>query len=287
MFPLHPECAGYYNWRDGEAEPQLDSSALSSTGRRSWGGSCEATGHARQGQVKDPSESETEPPPSLPPFRGWWSWKRALSEGALILGSVYAAIVLESWSADRARISEAEAALSQLRSELVADSADLTDILREQEELKVQYERVARWLAKPESMPSDSVHRALERLSLTNRTMFPRRGAWTSLLSSGLLTSVRDPDLVTRLGNFYEYINDRLEYNGRDYDYNLNEVTRVTLGASWDKLRRQPVGDVTRLRNELRYIQIGWNGFYLDLLQEYRIELEGLIADIDRYLGTA
>lgn len=69
------------------------------------------------------------------------------------------------------------------------------------------------------------------------------------MLSSGQLPSIGNDGLVTRPGSFYANINDWLEYNGRDYDYNLNEVVRTTASEVWDHSSRTPTGDLTRLRN--------------------------------------
>ncbi|MDH5589072.1 MAG: DUF6090 family protein [Gemmatimonadota bacterium] len=216
-----------------------------------------------------------------------WPWRRMLKEGVLIVGSVYVAIVLEGVSAQRARVADARADLAQLRSELQADLADLAEIVGEQEELAAQYARLLRWLATPEDMPNDSVHAALERLATSNRTLFPRRGAWTSLVSGGQLASLGDGALVSRLANFYENIVERLEYNGASYDRNVDEVMRETVSASWDKSRRRPVGDAVRLRNDLAYLELAWTRFYLDLLREHERESMGLLDDIAAFLhGT-
>jgi len=214
-----------------------------------------------------------------------WPWQRILGEAALIFASVYLAIVLEGISSDRARATEARSAIVQLRSELGADQNDLAEILEVQVDQAGLYTRLGEWLASPDNMPGADVDRALERLAESNRTMFPRQGAWTSIVSTGLLAWVGNAELVTRIGNFYENINERLEYNGRDYDYNLNEVMRTTASAAWDRRTHQPRGDLTQLRNELRYIEVGWNAFYLDLLRDYERELNGLVEDIDAYLA--
>lgn len=205
----------------------------------------------------------------------------------LIVLSVYLAIVLEGWSQERSEHHEALASLTQLRAELVADRADLQDILEEQRLLSVLYDDLLRWLATPETMPADSVDAALGRLAVSNRTMFPRRGAWTSLVSGGQLSAIRNDALVAQLGGFYENVNDRLEYNGRDYDINLNEVVRVTVGSAWDKAQRRPRGDVVQLRNELEYIKVGWTDFYWELLSEYGDDLDTLVSEIDLHLELA
>jgi hypothetical protein len=213
------------------------------------------------------------------------SVRRVLGEGALIVASVYLAIVLEGWSSQRAEAADARAGLQQVRSELLADRADLQEILQEQRELSALYQRLLAWLDAPASMPTDSVHRALVRLGATNRTMFPRRGAWTSMVSSGRLAAVGDDRLVARLGSFYGNITERLEYNGRDYDYNLNEVARVTVSEVWDRSSREPIGDLRSLRNQLAYVDLAWTQFYLDLLAEYEAELLAVLEDLDRHLG--
>jgi hypothetical protein len=115
--------------------------------------------------------------------------------------------------------------------------------------------------------------------------MFPRRGAWTSLVSTGLQSSIGDESLVTRLVGFYENINGRLEYNGRDYDYNLNEVFRVTVPSSWDRGRRGLTGDALLLRNQLEWIERGWTQWYLDLLAEYERELDALLTELNAHLN--
>ena len=215
----------------------------------------------------------------------WSSWRRVLGEGLLIVASVYLAIFLEGWSQDRDRVKDARSGLLQLRADLLADRADLQNILTEQRAHSLQYKNLLRWLDSPGAMPYDSVDTALEQLGTSNRTMFPRRGAWTSLISTGLLSSIGDQSLVTRLGGFYENINGRLEYNGRDYDYNLNEVFRVTVPSSWDRGRRRLVGDVLVLRNQLEWIERGWTQWYLDLLAEYENELNALLKELDTHLN--
>ncbi len=216
----------------------------------------------------------------------WSFWQKRLAEGALIVGSVYLAIVLESLSDERGRAEDARAGLVQLQAELVADRSDLRSILVDQQELNIAQQNLQKWLASPATMPNESVHLALEILT-SNSTMFPRRGAWTSLISGGQLTSVGNDALVTRLANLYENLYVRLEYNGRDYDYNLNEVNRVTVSAVWDQVNRQPFGDMVKLRNELLFIEVGWTRFYLSLLEDYEIELDEVLSDLEAHLKNS
>jgi hypothetical protein len=215
-----------------------------------------------------------------------FAWRRILGESALIIASVYLAIVLEGYSADRSNVKQARAALTQVRADLANDKASLPVVLADQRALTEVYQNLAKWLLEPNPESNPELAEALAELGLSNRTVFPLKGAWTSMLSSGQLTWLNAPALTARLGNLYGNINDRLEYNGRDYDYSLNEVTRVTVSSVWDKHHARPIGDLTILRNELQYLQFVWNDFYIDLLLEYEQELEGVIADIDNYLAS-
>jgi hypothetical protein len=213
-------------------------------------------------------------------------WKRIVGESVLIIASVYVAIFLEGISSDRQSAAAARTGLVQLRAELVADREDLGEIMEEQRGLSLVYHDLASWLVAGDDMPFDKVDAALKQLELTNRTLFPRKGAWTSLVASAQLLWIRDQALVTRLGNFYENIDVRLEYSGAAYDYNVNEVLRHTVSAVWDKHAQRPTGDLVQLRNELLYVENAHNKFYLGLLQQYEIELNDIIEAIDRHLGA-
>jgi hypothetical protein len=216
------------------------------------------------------------------------AWRRMLAEGVLILGSVYLAIYLEGVSQERGRVENARAALAQLRVELEEDRRDLDEILAEQRVLASTYVDVGRWLSNPDAMPFDSVQRALDFLGFSNRTMFPRKGAWTTMLAEGHLSALDDPDLVARLGTFYGRINERIEYNGRDYDFSLNQIMRESVPAAWDHDRERPTGDpepLRVLRSQLRFLQLAWNTFYIDLLGQYERELDALIEAVSAYLG--
>ena len=92
------------------------------------------------------------------------------------------------------------------------------------------------WFREPASLSGDSVTAYLGFIGDDNPTMFPRRSAWTTMVASGQLTELDNPDLVTRLGNLYESINERLEYNGSNYDQALEEIYRRYVPEVWDPL---------------------------------------------------
>src|SRR5210317_236312 len=125
-------------------------------------------------------------------------WARMLGEGALIIVSVYLAIFLEGASQDRESRSAAHLALVQMLAEMKEDAADVLEIREEQLERGGQYVRLDKWLASPESMPFDSVTETLDLIFFSNRTLYPRRSAWTTMLAAGQLAELDSPGLVSR-----------------------------------------------------------------------------------------
>ena len=217
-------------------------------------------------------------------------WVRWTGEALIIVASVFIAIYLEGVADDSARSDDAHAAMVQLLSELRADQEDLRAVREQQLTLRDAYDDLLGWFAEPERLPGDSVQAALDEIAFLNRTMYPRRGTWRALTSSDQLTWVTDRSLVTRLANFYESTNARLEYAGRDYDFNVNDVLRGVATRAWDsyRLRSSAAGNdhLPELREQLRYLRLAWNEYYVDLLDDYGAELRTLIRDLETYLAA-
>ena len=217
-------------------------------------------------------------------------WSRVLGEGALIIVSVYLAIFLEGMSQEREARTSAHLALVQMLGEMREDSADVEGIREEQLARIKQYEDLDRWLARPDSVPLDSMAETLDLVFFSNRTLYPRRSAWTTMLAAGQLAELDSPGLVLRLGDFYESLNARVVDNGDDYDDNLNDIARNSAPEYWDgangRLRTTDVDELVKFRNQLRYLHISWNIWYLDLLDEYQHTLDSLILDIESYLES-
>lgn len=137
-------------------------------------------------------------------------------------------------------------------------------------------------------MPLDEVAETLDLVFFSNRTLYPRRSAWTTMLASGQLAELESPGLVSRLGNFYESLNARVVDNGDDYDESINDIGRNSAPDYWDGTSRRllttDVYELTRFRNQLRYLHLSWNLWYLDLLDNYQQTLDPLILEIESYL---
>jgi hypothetical protein len=215
-------------------------------------------------------------------------WSKLLAEGALIIVSVYLAIVLEGMSQDRVAEKAAYTALAQMLDEMREDRSDVGEIRAEQIERDGQYRALIQWLASPESMPLDSVGGAMDAIFMSNRTLYPRLSAWTTMVAAGQLADLNDPALVTQLGNFYESVTVRIIDNGQDYDENLNEIERNSVTEIWDavngRLLTTDVHQLTVFRNQLRYMHLGWNAWYLDRMEYYERTLDSLIIEIESYL---
>lgn len=216
-------------------------------------------------------------------------WARLLAEGALILVSVYFAIVLEGMSQDREAEQAAHTALAQMLDEMREDRSDVDVIRAEQRERDGQYDALIQWLASPESMPRDSFGDAIDALFGSNSTLYPRSSAWTNMVAAGQLSELDDPALVTRLGNFYESVIVRVIDNGQDYDENLNEIGRNSAPQIWDGVNSRLVTtdslQLTVFQNQLRYMHIVWNLWYLNQMNGLAQRLDSLIVEIESYLN--
>jgi len=209
--------------------------------------------------------------------------RRIAIETAIIIASVFVAVTLESEWQERQRQADARAALGQLLAELRQDRAELEGVLAEQNDLDAVYRRTIAWLGEPEILPVGDFGKAIETLAYSNRTMFPRRAAWTTMVASGELTLLENPDLVTRLGNLYENLNARLLANGLAYDDQLFTEMRERVPAIWDiNERRLLTGDnreIAEFRGRLRILHHTWNQWYIEFLSAtYLPQLDSVIS---------
>ena len=217
------------------------------------------------------------------------SWRRISGEAVLIISSVFVAIALESAWQDRQNFLAAQGALGQMLEELRQDRADLDEVLDEQRKLESTYRRVISWLADPESVSEQEFGEAVEFLSYSNRTMYPRRSAWTTMVSSGQLQLLNNAELVTKLGDIHENLYVRLIENGSAYNEDLLTTMRESVPRIWDyseyRFLTLDATEIARVRSELRLVHYSWNQWYLEFLSEvYGPMLDELIADLDAYL---
>jgi len=214
-------------------------------------------------------------------------WKRLLAEAVIIISSVYLAIVLEGASAEHERKTEAIVALTNLRAELRLDQADGLEILVLQEAQAQSHKQIQAWLSEPMSVPSEAFSVALGQTLTRNRTVFPRKSSWTTMVAEGQLTALDNPNLISRLANLYEHSNPRLEYNGDRYDDTTQDILRVRLPEAWDLVENRflTTGEV-RIRvfgNQMLQAQ-RQNRNYIALVVEWLEEVKSVHSQVDRYL---
>lgn len=215
-------------------------------------------------------------------------WGRWIVEFILILASVYLAVFLESAYQARADQGAARSALGQLLGELREDRDDFRRIIEIQDGLDGHYTNLGRWLADPASYPADSVGAALHEIATENSTLFARRASWTTMVSAGQLADLDAPELVLRLGQLYETVYARIDYNSRFYDEELNEELRATSVIRWNSLATAPLTrdpqEIERFMFRIERVHMSWNVWYRDLLIQYENDVIDAIAAVEEYL---
>jgi hypothetical protein len=216
------------------------------------------------------------------------AWRKLLVEAVVLVVSVYVAIFLEGMSDQRTRHREAVQALRMLRAELELDRRNLDVILTAQRDRDVRHRRIDLWLNDIAGAPTDSLVTDVRALLSVNRTMFPRSASWATMVASGQLTDLGDPNLVSHLADFYENRNARLVYNGEVYDTWVSELARGAVPEVWDQSRgRFLTGDptaISRLRGRLTGVHDFGLGF-IGLLDEWGVSLDSLATDVDAFLA--
>ncbi len=214
-------------------------------------------------------------------------WARFLAEAALIVGSVYLAIVLEGASSDRSRKVEAIAALTNLRAELELDQEDGKEILDLQKDQALSHQQIQAWLADTQNISVDSFSDALLHTLTDNRTMFPRKASWTTMVAEGQLAVLGDPALIRSLANLYEHSNVRLEYNGDRYDDTTQDILRGRMPYVWDLVEdRFLTTDPAAIRtfgNQMLQAQ-RQNLGYMALLTSWLEEVANVNSQVASYL---
>jgi hypothetical protein len=211
-------------------------------------------------------------------------------EVVLIVFSVFIAVALESWWDERQDVEKARVVLSQVRDELRQDRSDLQEVIEEQDARAEIYEDLGRWFAEIESAPLDSVGDWLDSLAWSNRTMWPRRAGWSTMIAGNQLELLNAPELVASLGNIYETVNVRLRSNSESYGRAVEHLIYQTLPPVWNPRARVFVASeptaVSTLRGELHLVHHSWTEWYRFYLREYGASLDSMIEEVEAYLSS-
>ncbi|NQV72577.1 hypothetical protein HQ496_05600 [bacterium] len=212
---------------------------------------------------------------------------RWATEFTLILISVFLAVFLESAFQDQKARASARGALGQLLGELQEDLTDFDRTIAKQHSLEQDYLNLKRWLLMKQ-YPADSVGTALLRVGAENLTLFPRKSSWATMVASGQLQYLNDPELVLELGQLYESVYTRIEYNSAPYDQWLQTIMMDSKAIQWHSLQSRPLTndpeELERLLSSLEWIRIGWNEWYQELLTGFRSDVADAINSVQKYL---
>jgi hypothetical protein len=208
---------------------------------------------------------------------------KLVGEAALIVVSVYVAIVLEGASADRAARRSALESLRTVQAELERDLDEARSYAEQKRDRSALFADLSRWLRSDAPSPTDSFAVTLEGVLTGNYTVFPRSAAWTTMVSQGQLAHLEDPQLVARLAELYEHWSDRVVYNGEGYDEAIWIVTRESVPLVWD---RRTGGFVStdrdskrQLDEQLVHLEI-WNDSYGRLLDRWADEIDQVLQQV-------
>lgn len=199
----------------------------------------------------------------------------------VILG-VYLGITFEAKASDYDRTHKAKAALRYVVRDMRRDEADMSRVIQEQRAQARDYEEIADWLA-PQASPVSARIDSLLRKVTTSPTVFPRRGAYSSMIAAGQLALLSE-DTSDRIANLYENVYVRLAANGEHYDYSLERDFFPAYARAWDPARHELIahdaGERTRFRNVVLLMH-AWSQYYGGLVSESQRELQVVLADID------
>lgn len=139
---------------------------------------------------------------------------RALSEGAIIVGSILLAFAIDAgWDAYRERADE-QAVLASLEAEFISNLETLERVIR-------RHEGFADRAAELEAMSDDAIRavpveqiEAYERAMGQWMTFEPRGGALSSLVGDGRLGMIRDDSLRDALVEWLQQLDDSAEEAG-------------------------------------------------------------------------
>jgi hypothetical protein len=211
---------------------------------------------------------------------------KILGEAALIFVSVFIAIWLESEWQNRAEEIAAKVSLSQLLAELRADQEFLETVRLEQLAFVETSGKLMMLLQNPESLSKESYQDDFEEYG-SPISVWPRRAAWTTMVSAGQLGLIEDKSLVARLGDFYEHRQRRLIYNSESYDLTVEKIAGESIPEIWDYQHQEFLTSdyekFAALNGKIRWAN-GWAHWYLESLVGYNKDLSKLIVDVEKYL---
>ena len=215
------------------------------------------------------------------------TWEQLAFQFLVVLLGVYLAVSFERKAEERGRQGDAIELLGHLLDELVLDEADFRVVASAQAEIRVALDSLGVLLAIGSDSNAPQIDSLLYGPLLSLVTAFPRRAAYSAMVSGGYLTAIPDQELTVKLANLYEHSYPRLVHNGEYFDQWGKEAFFV-LGDYWDLegrvFLRPGVNGTAPLRNAVRNFR-DMGDFYALILGEAQVNLMALREDVESYLG--
>jgi len=216
------------------------------------------------------------------------TWEQLGFQFVIILLGVYLAISFERRVEESARIKDAHEMLGRVLDELRLDEAEILAVTEGSSGIRAALDSVLAILAGGTNHRGDEVHTLLFEPMMVYPTVFPRKAAYSAMVSGGYLTAIPDQRLAVKLANLYEHRYARLVANGELVDQTVRDAYGNFLDY-WD-LRGHAVitpaaEGVTRIQNCLGNLRDFYCGWYAStLLPESRAEVSALRAELEEYL---
>ena len=108
------------------------------------------------------------------------------------------------------------------------------------------------------------------------------------MVAGNQLADLDAPELVLRLGEVYETIYPRIDYNSLAYDQTIQDHISTSRAIMWQSINTEPfaddVAEVAALTSSLEYLRVNWNAWYRDLLIQYRSDVASAINAVEEHL---
>ena len=207
----------------------------------------------------------------------------------VVLLGVYLAIFFEGKAEDRSRAAEAGAMLQSVVGELEFDEREILEVRQAQAEYVSASETLMDLLMTASQAEEARIDSILDGPMMINLTVFPRRAAYSALVSSGNMGYLKDPDLALDLADLYEHHYVRLINHGDYLDQTIQGNFWPTMYARYldrpnGRLRQFGEGANVEFRN-LVYQQHIQHSTYINRLDEVLEEVRAAKGRLEEYLN--
>ena len=216
------------------------------------------------------------------------SWKRISAEAAAIVGSILLAFAIDAGWQDRQDKVEERELLAGLRIEFSANRVHLAEVIANWTALSDSAESLHRLLRDWDSDEGDTLVRLRSQLERT-KSVDPRTGQLNSLISSGKLGLIRNPELRAQLADWPDLVTD-LSHNYDFLEYRIyREIVPIHIQffEYWDDSNRSSDIDGMRSHRELDNLYRLTAGFAKGSISEAKSVIDAtnlIITNIDREL---